>query len=348
MKNSALTPTEWNLIMECTNAYIKSDSLYAACELDLFSTIKSLDIPNLENIAEKIDCSEYATEILLLGLCCTNLISKDRDSNYYFLSTAAEKALCKDENNDDSCIPFVKFNRLVQQKGMDYYVDSLKSSNNKGLSILPGNEKSLYARLQENEGMTEIFQSGMASYSIWGPKIVPFRELDMCNKLLDIGGGSGSVAKYMIEHFPNLEVKIMDIKQVCDVGNENTKENDNISFIEGNIFEDDWNEDKDSILFSHLLEIFSEDKVKILYKKAFDSLPVGGRLFVWTITSNNEVTGSLQAAKSSSYFLNMASGEGRAYTPDFHLKCLHESGFIIENTYERPEFDHTGYVAIKG
>jgi len=344
--HDALAIDEWKLITNSINAYMISESIYAACELDIFNTIEQLDIPSLSNIANALELNEYRCSILLMCLCCSKLINKNPKTGLYCNHSAARKAFCCDTKS--SFIPFVRFNHEIQQKGMSFFLNALKSGKNEGVSFLPGNASNLYDRLAQSPGLSELFHNGMAAYTHFGPKIVKFKEMAECKRLLDIGGGNGSVSRKCLIENRQLSAVVIDIEDVCRVGKTESAEfQSRLQFIAADIFSNEWHFEQDSILFSHLLEIFSFDKVTFLYKKAFDALPIGGKLFVWTIIANDDETGSLQAAKSSAYFLTMASGEGKTYSKKTHIELCQSIGFNIETIYDRSEYDHLGLVLVK-
>ena len=102
------------------------------------------------------------------------------------------------------------------------------------------------------------------------------------------------------------------------------------------MFADLWPSGCDGILLSHIVEIFAPEKIRFLYGKALEFLVTGGRLFVWTIMANDPETQGLQAAKSSTYFLTTASGEGMAYPAKDHAQWLREAGFRAVKRYSIP------------
>lgn len=342
----SLNTEEWNLITNTINAYMISEAVYAGCELDVFSKINTLACPDLSNIAASIGLSDYSCSILLMCLCCSKLVSKNHETGLYVCHSAASKALCS--NNNQSFIPFVRFNHQVQQKGMAFFLNALKSGSNEGLRLFHGVGESLYDCLAKLPGMTKLFHEGMEAYTHFGPKIVNYKEIGQCNLLLDVGGGNGSVSRKYLSEYSHLQAVVLDIPTVCEMGSASNLDYENrLQFISMDIFEGKWAFSQDAILFSHLLEIFSLEKVDLLYKKAFNSLPQGGRLFVWTIVSNATGTPSLQAAKSSAYFLTMASGSGKAYSQSDHVELAEMAGFRTERIYDRSEYDHVGFVFIK-
>ncbi|MDP1574958.1 MAG: methyltransferase [Coxiellaceae bacterium] len=345
-ETNILDVSEWQLITNSINAYMISESIYAACELDVFSKIERLEIPSLANIAKAIGLNEYCCSILLLCLCCSTLISKDLKTHLYQNHSAARKAFCSDKKNN--FIPFVRFNHDIQQKGMSFFLKALKSGKNEGVSFLPGDAENLYDRLAQSPGMSELFHDGMAAYTHFGPKIVKFEAMASCKRLLDVGGGNGSVSRKCLTDNASLSAVVIDIADVCAVGKAlSLGFQERLQFVSDDIFSSSWSFGQDAILFSHLLEIFSFEKVKFLYQKAFDALPFGGQLFVWTIISNDDETGSLQAAKSSAYFLTMASGEGKTYSKKVHIELCQSIGFTVEMIYDRSEYDHLGLALIK-
>lgn len=113
------------------------------------------------------------------------------------------------------------------------------------------------------------------------------------------------------------------------------------------MFEDEWPAGHDGILLSHVVEIFSPEKIIFLYEKARNSLMSHGSLFIWTLMANDLETGGLQAAKSSMYFLSTASGEGMAYPGREHEEWLRSAGFINVKQYRASETDHGAIVAKK-
>jgi hypothetical protein len=345
-ETDALNIDEWKLITNSINAYMISESVHAASELDVFSALERLDSPSLSNIAEVVGLTDYSCRILLMCLCCSGLIGKDPVTGFYRNHSASRKALCS--HTKTSFRPFVRFNHQIQQKGMSFFLDALKSGKNEGIQFLAGEASSLYDRLAETPGMSELFHNGMAAYTHFGPKIVRFQEMEHCRRLLDIGGGNGSVSRQCLLQNQSLNAVVMDIADVCKIGEKLSESfSTRLQFVVDDIFSSTWNFDQDAILFSHLLEIFSLDKVEFLYKKAYDSLPRGGKLFVWTIIANDDETGSLQAAKSSAYFLTMASGEGMTYSKKTHIEICKSLGFSIETIYDRSEYDHLGLVVTR-
>ena len=286
--------------------------------------------------------------VLLLACCAVGLVRRDAETGGYFNSAIAEKVFVS--GSAHCLIPFVYFNQRVQQPCSQRLTESLQEGRNAGLDEFPGRGRTLYERLAERPQLEELFQQAMGAYTRLAPQMTDLRELSEVRHLLDIGGGDATNAVRLCRRYPNLKVTLLDLPSVCCIARETVRRQAlgaRITCLEGDMFEDPWPAGADAVLLSHVVEIFSPPKVRALYQKAFDVLPAQGRLCVWAIMANDGETGSLQAAKSSIYFLSAASGEGMAYPGKEHAEWLRGVGFSHVARYDAPEFDHGALVAEK-
>jgi cyclopropane fatty-acyl-phospholipid synthase-like methyltransferase len=190
----------------------------------------------------------------------------------------------------------------------------------------------------------------MGAYTRLSPKILDLPEFSSMTHLLDVGGGDGSNAIGLCERHPDLRVTLIDRPSVVEIARQRVARaglSGRISCAPVDVFADPWPTGCTGVLMSHLVEIFSHDKIDRLYRHAFDVLPPGGRLVVWTIMAGDSETGSLQAAKSSIYFLCAASGEGMAYPAKDHDEALRRAGFSGVRRHLAAEFDHGALVAVR-
>ena len=188
----------------------------------------------------------------------------------------------------------------------------------------------------------------MGAYTRLSPKMADLPEFADVQHLLDVGGGDATNAVRLCQRHAGLRVTILEIPSVTPIARaaiECHGLDDRIKLWEGDMFTDPWPSGCDGILLSHIVEIFTPEKIRFLYRKALELLVPGGRLFVWTIMANDLETQGVQAAKSSTYFLTTASGEGMAYPAKDHANWLREVGFRAVKRYDSPEIDHGALVA---
>ena len=329
------------------NGYIYSQTLVAACELNVFAYLSAHPGATQEECGRGLNLSPYCTRILMLACCAVGVVSRD-GSGKYRNTALAEKVLVP--SSPYSMVPFIHFNHRVQERCSSHLVEALKQNRNAGLDEFPGVGNTLYERLVEYPELESLFQEAMGAYTRLAPKIVDLSEFSTVKHLLDLGGGDGSNAIGLCERNAALTITILEKPTVAQMTRERLAMaglETRIRIVEADMFADPWPAGCDAILMSHVVEIFSPERICLLYKKALQTLPLGGRLFVWTIMANDDETGALQAAKSSIYFLCTASGEGMAYPAREHEELLRGAGFTGVKTYPAAEIDHGALIAVK-
>jgi hypothetical protein len=341
-----LSNEEWMSLCAIMNGYIYSQTLATACDFDLFTYLSKRPGATQEEVSEVLALSSYSTRVLLLACCAVGLIYRAEETGGYFNSPIAEKVLVS--YSPYSMIPFVQFNNRIQQRCGLHLTRALRENRNAGLDEFPGDGTTLYERLIKYPELESLFQEGMGAYTRLSPKMTDLSEFADVQNLLDVGGGDATNAVRLCRRHAGLRVTILEIPSVAAIARAAIKcdgLDDRIKLWEGEMFTDPWPAGCDGILLSHIVEIFTPEKIRFLYRKALELLVPGGRLFVWTIMANDLETQGLQAAKSSTYFLTTASGEGMAYPAKDHAQWLREVGFRAVKRYDAPEIDHGALVA---
>jgi len=334
----------WRRLCAVMNAYVASEVLAAGCELDLFSFLAKGPAP-LSAIAPALGLSEHGARVLLLGCAAAGAVERDASGAYRNAAWADEQLV---RGRPRCMLSFVKFNHDVQQRCMHRLTESLRERRNAGLDELPGAGATLYDRLAQAPTLERLFHSAMGSYTENSPKVVDYADFARVERLLDVGGGDASLAMVLASKYPSLQVTVFDKPSVCAIAAARVASaglSTRIAVESGDFFVDPWPNELDGVLLSHVVEIFSPERVRGLYGRALAALRPQGKLFIWTITSNDDETGGLQAAKSSAYFLTTASGEGMAYPGREHVAWLREVGFAAIDRTDWRDLDHALFVA---
>lgn len=317
----------------------------AAAKLNLFGVLA--DKPGLDKaeLAKVLGVSEHPARVLLLA-CCTYGLIERRDGLYYNSNMAELFLTPKSLFN---ILAFTKYCDVVQYKAFQFLAESLKSESNLGVQTLPGSGDSLYKRLAESPELERIFQDGMAPKNRDARELLfdsgEFREV---RHLLDVGGGPGLIASLLKIEFPQLAITLFDLPSVCERAAAVFEERGLTGLVTqpGDFFRDPFPKGVDGILFSHLLEIFSEEKILSLLTKAFDALPKNGRLFIYGMACDDDESGGDMAAWGSLYFYVLASGEGMMYPVADYRTWLKAVGFssVVER---RNDFENMMLIATK-
>ena len=144
------------------------------------------------------------------------------------------------------------------------------------------------------------------------------------NCLLDIGGGSGCFVKAFIDEYPDKHATIYELPEVCRLIEKDLSRK-NISLSSGNFFTDDLPRGHDGILFSNILHDWQLDKVHLLLKKAYDALPIGGKIFIHEVLLDEDKCGPEYAtAFNLLMYINHGSQQ---YTQNELFNFLSECGF---------------------
>jgi O-methyltransferase domain/Dimerisation domain len=336
-----VTHREWKHLREIMNGYIYSQTLAAACELDLFSYLSAHPGVTQEELARGPNLSPYCTRILMLACCAVAVVRRDTCGGYG--NTALVKKVLV-RSSPYSMVPFVHFNHRVQERGSRRLAEALRQHRNE----FPGGGGTLYERLVDYPELEAVFQKAMGTYTRLAPKILHLSEFS--RHLLDVGGRDASNAIALCGRNPAQTITILEKPTVARITCERVSMAGlapRIEILEADMFADPWPAEYDAILMSHLVKIFSPENIRLLYQKALEALPPGGRLFVWTIMADDEETGALQAAKSSIHFLCVAGGEGMTRPARKHEDSLRWAGFSAVKTDPAAKVDHGALVATK-
>lgn len=345
---TAFSNDEWTQLGQVMNGYIYSQTLATACDLGLFTFLSENPGATREALRRTMGLTAHGTRVLMLAACAAGLVRRDGESGGYRNSEMAEKALVA--GSPYCMLPFIQFNHRIQQRCSSRLTTALQEGRNAGLDEFPGPGATLYERLAGYPELESLFQQAMGAYTRLSPRVLDLAEFSEVRHLLDVGGGDGSNAIRLCRRFPRLQVTVLETPSVSRIARETTARSGlggRIACVEGDMFADLWPQGCDGVLFSHIVEIFSPERIRILYGRAFSALPPEGKMFVWTIMANDSETAGLQAAKSSIYFLCAASGEGMAYPGTEHEQAIRENGFRTVRRYSAAETDHGALVAIK-
>jgi len=115
------------------------------------------------------------------------------------------------------------------------------------------------------------------------PLLAPLIDLSNTQRLLDIGGNSGAFARALCAANPALQVTVLDLPAVTELGRRylaDTPEAARIAFVTADARRDPLPAGHDAISFKSVLHDWPEADMRLLVSRARDALPPGGRLFI--------------------------------------------------------------------
>jgi cyclopropane fatty-acyl-phospholipid synthase-like methyltransferase len=327
--------------------HIFFQTLSAAVQLNFFDVLEENTEQSLEELAQKLKLEKKPLRILLLGLSSTGLI--ELHNSKYRNTTVSRTYMCR---NSPQCMrDIVLWQHHINYKALYHFYDAILANKNVGLCEFPnGTENTLYERLTHYPELENIFQRAMQQISVQANRLLSeCEEFKNINCLLDVGGGNGSNLMAIIEKNPHIKGIVFDSKTVGEQAREHIckqKYADQIRVDNGDCFKDDFPREVDGIIFCHFFTIWSEEKAQLLLRKAYETLPLGGRCMIFNMLQNDDQSGPLTAAMGSPYFLTLATGEGMLYTGAEYEEWFRKAGFSDVQKKPLP-FNHGLITGIK-
>lgn len=325
--------------------YAMFEALFAACELDLFTTLSVKPGMTASEISAELGLPAHSTRLLLLTCCSMELLVKDGDR--YYDSDVSEKILVR--GKPKCAIPFVRSGQFLQYKGFYHLLEAFREGTNVGLREYENGH--LYDSLSPNPELEVVLYDAMAA--IWelshsGLDDIP--ELCQVSHLLDVAGGNAVVASYLHDKYPQLRISLFDRPTACARAQATLAKNgnaDRIDTVGGDMLADPFPSGPDGIIFSHILSALSAEDRDRLIRKAYDALPSGGKLFLFDFTCRDDERGELYGARLSLYFLVNATGAGMTYPASDYVRWFEEAGLRSVKAYRELPFEHAVIVGTK-
>ncbi|KUN95694.1 methyltransferase [Streptomyces caeruleatus] len=328
------------------NAPALFNAVATAVDLDIFGFLSRQGPAGFQEIHEQVDVPAHQLRVLLQGVCATGLLT--RDEGRYANSAVAEDLLASDA--EDSWSHILLGWRDIYYPAFGHMTMALRAGTNTALADHPGDEPTLYQRLSRNPELEAVFHRAMSAFTLRSvDALVARQEFSSVRHLLDIGGGDGTTSARLSDRYPDMRITVFDIPSVSRLAEDKTtaRFGGQVALCPGDIFVDPFPQGADGVLFSHVLEIFSEDVILGQLKKAYDALPSGGRVFVYGYNVSDDETDGIFSARLGLYFNVLASGQGMAYPAKDYEAWLSRVGFTDVRTATGLPYEHGLSMGVK-
>lgn len=301
--------------------------LNAACELNLFELLEHKPGLAKEEIALRLELQPRAIDILLLGT--TSLRLTERVDGTYRNAEVISRMFKEETWAIFKSV--VGFEQYICYEGQVDFTESLKANRNVGLRRVRGAGRDLYHRLSENPHMEQVFYEYMRSWSeLSNPLLFKHVDFSGVRKVLDVGGGDGVNAIALAQAYPNVEVTVLEIPGTAPLTRRRIAEaglSERIKVHAGDMFAEPFPPGHDCVLFSHQLVIWTPEENTSLLRRAYEALPPGGRVVIFSSISNDAGDGPLMAALDSVYFAAIPAEGGMIYAWEQYESWVKAAGF---------------------
>ncbi|WP_424868113.1 methyltransferase [Streptomyces sp. SAI-229] len=321
------------------NAPALFNAVTSAVEFGIFRFLSENPGSDFGGIHAFTGVPRHQLRVLLQAVCSTGLLV--RADGAYSNSPVAENLLASDD--DDSWGHILIGWKEVYYPAFAQMTKALRTGTNTALESYPGDEPTLYQRLSRNPEVEAVFHRAMSAFTLRSVDALAEREeFSTVRHLLDVGGGDGTTSLRLVTRHPGLRSTVFDMPSVSRLADEKTTatSTDRVELLPGDIFKDEFPLGADAVLFSHVLEIFSEGQIMGLLKKAYDALPEGGRIFLYGYNVSDDETTGIFGARLGLYFNVLASGQGMAYPAGDYENWLRQVGFGDVSTQGGMPYEH--------
>jgi ubiquinone/menaquinone biosynthesis C-methylase UbiE len=328
------------------NAPALFNAVTTAVELGVFRYLAEHPDSDVYQLRQYTGVPQHQLRVLLQAVCATGLLL--RKNGRYFNSPAAQELLATDA--EDSWSHILVGWKEVYYPAFAHMTTALRAGTNTALDRYPGSEPTLYERLSRNPPLEAVFHRAMSAFTLCSvDALVERREFTTVHHLLDVGGGDGTTSVRLAARYPHLRSTVFDIPSVSRLADDKITANypDRVNLHPGDIFSDTFPPGADAVLFSHVLEIFSEDQILGLLKKAYDALPDGGKILIYGYNVSDDETQGIFGARLGLYFNVLASGHGMAYPARDYEEWLRQTGFRDVSTASGLPYEHGLSTGIK-
>jgi len=294
--------------------FMESRVFLTAAELDIFSLLVK-DTMSAEEVADRIQATVRGVTILLDALAAMGLLEKKERK--YHCPEEAVPFLSKD--SPASIMPMVR----LMTGGWKRWSDLTEI-------VRRGTKKTRPLEFDGGESEQEAFIRAMHVIAYRAaPGIVAAVKPGKAEKLLDIGGGSGSYTQAFLEAFPGMSATLFDLPKVIALAKKRlalSGVRDRITFVAGDFYKDELPAGHDIALLSAVIHQNSPGQNIELYRTIHRALRPGGRLVIRDHVMSPDHTRPARGALFAVNMLVVTPG-GSTYSFDEIREGLKAAGF---------------------
>ncbi len=309
------SPPEPKTIQKLVDVF-PSFALLAGMQLDLFTPLKAGPMRS-EQIANTIGVGVTKLKPLLYALVAAELLTVEGDR---FANT--------DEANDFLVRGSPSYMGGVHPLYADLWDAALQTAE----SIRTGQPQAKHDYTQMSREALETFYQGLHPGALTtGRTLVENYGLLSCQRLLDVGGGSGGVAIGVVKACPHIRATVVDVSNVTPITQRFVTAagvSDRVKVITANVVEAAIHGSFDAVVLRSFIQVLSPNDAQRALKNINATIAPGGVIYILGIgILDNSRISPRAAAITNTIFINIYD-EGQAYTEDEYHDWLTAAGFV--------------------
>ncbi len=311
------------ILLDLLEAFRRSKTLFAAVSLGVFDALET-EQASASELASRLSADTEALEQLLDA--CVGLGLLNRMEGKYSNNVLATRYLLS--SSPYRMTGYINYSNSVMWPMWGKLEDAVREGTHRWQQCF-GLEGPIFSHFFRDEAAKREFLMGMHGFGvISSPQVVSAIDLSRFKCLADLGGATGHLAIAACERYPSLRAIVFDLpaalplaKEIIDQSAVATR----IELVGGDFFHDPLPQ-ADLYALGRILHDWSEDKIRLLLKRIFDSLPSGGGILVAEKLLTEDKTGPRWAQMQSLNMLTCTEGKERTLTE--YEALLREAGFV--------------------
>ncbi|XP_068195209.1 acetylserotonin O-methyltransferase 2 [Antennarius striatus] len=326
-------------LLEYLNGFRFSKVIFSACELGVFDLLLTSQEPlSAQQVAQELSASADGMERLmdtLVGLQILDVETTNATALYSNTDLASRYLAKGSPRSLWNMIIYFSQSLYPLWSGLGDTVRAGKNQNEKNFGI--PTEDVFHAIFRTEEEMVKFLGLMDSTWAMDGLHIVRAFDLSCFQKVVDVGGCTGALAREVAKAYPSSSVTVFDLPQTVEMVQKHFARDDTVMFQPGDFFTDDI-PPADLYILARIIHDWPEEKGLKLLKKIYDTCKTGGGVLLVEALLLENRRGPVLAQVFS---LNMMiQTEGRERHPSDYIQMLNKVGFLnvqvsrTEKTYD--------------
>ncbi len=299
-----------------------SKATFTALSLGVFDTLHE-GPASLDELAERLHCAGHALE-RLLGACCGLGLLELRDGNYHNRPVATRFLRI---HSPETLSGYMLYADRISFRLWGRLEDAVREGTHRWDQEF-GSGADIFAHFFATDEAKLTFLAGMHGLGLLSsPAIAAAFDLSRFHHLADIGGATGHLVMEICRRYPEMTGCVFDLPAVTPVARTYIAEaglSARITTVDGDFFNDPLPQ-ADLCSLGRILHDWTDEKVRFLLDKIYNSLPPGGGLLLCEKTLSETHDGPASGYLQS---LNMlVCTEGRERTAAGYRQLVEQAGF---------------------
>jgi hypothetical protein len=297
-------------IMRVAAGFMAAQHLFAAAEVGLFEALA--DGPaTIDEIAARTGLPAKTARIATDAMAALGLVT--RDSGGAYANSPAAGAFLAGRTPAD-LRPFLTFWQRLTYPAWEKLPDAIRSGGGGGMSL-------------DDPADNDVFSAGVEAITAGAAMaLARVPELARAERLLDIGGGTGSFLAAALAAQSQLEGTLVELPPVAAIARRKLDGEPRAEVIDADVFGEPLPEGHDVLLLANVVHLFGRDRNRDLLRRVRHAAPDGATMLLvdfWTDPSHTEP--ALAALLAGEFLL--VTGEGDVYSVEEMAELLAETGW---------------------